>query len=137
MSGRIRRYLKPPPYPPGLAVLGAGERFRDGWAEHLWTTLATLDQRDTELHRHHALLTAVAWARDHGVSPDDPGRQQAERDIAAEHGVENFLELELELAPFPEFLAEIHRYRDLLALAKRVRVTWSTRRRLQRPEVSR
>jgi hypothetical protein len=109
VSGRARRYLTPPPDPRGLAALEAGKLARDGWAERLWTTLAALDQQDTELYRQHALLTAAAWARDRGVGADAADRQQAEREIATEHGVESFADLQTELAAFPEFLAEVVR----------------------------
>jgi hypothetical protein len=90
----------------------------------LWAILKTLDEQDSELYRHHAQLTAVAWARSHRVDLDTEDRQQAEREIAAEHGVESFLDLQRELAPFPEFLAEVVRYRERLGLAKRVRTLW-------------
>jgi hypothetical protein len=123
-SGRARRYLAPPPGPRGLALLEVGKPPRDGWEERLWATLKTRDEQDTELYRHHALLTAVAWARSHGVDLDAADRQQAEREIANEHGVESFLDLQRELAPFPEFLAEVVGYRELLGLAKRVRALW-------------
>jgi hypothetical protein len=123
VSGRVRRYLAAPPVPRGLAVL-ARMPGGDGWAEQAWAALIAQDQQATELYRHHAVLTAVAWARGHGVSANDADRQQAERDIAAEHGVESFPALQSELAPFPEFLAEVDRYRDLLGVAKRVRAMW-------------
>ena len=135
VSGRARRYLAPPPDSRALAIWQAGKVPRDRRAEHLWATLATLDQQDTELYRHYALLTAVAWARDQGIGAEPEDRQQAEREIAAEHGVESFTDLQKALTPFPAFLAEVSRYRELLGLAKRVRAAWFERTAPPRPRL--
>ena len=124
VSGRVGDTSRRRPGREALPCWRPGKTPRDSGADGLWTTLAALDEQDTELYRHHALLTAVAWARENGVSADAADRQQAERDIAAEHGVESFPDLQTELAPYPEFLAEVNRYRELLGLAKRVRVAW-------------
>ena len=124
VSGRVRRYLTPPPDPRDLAIWEAGKLSREAWAEHLWATLATLDELDTELYRHYALLSAVASARDQGIRARNADRRQAEREIAIEHGVESFPALQTELASFPEFLVEVNRYRELLGLAKRMRAVW-------------
>ena len=105
-------------------MLETGKLAPGGWAEHLWATLATLDERDTELYRHHALVTSAAWVQDQGVGADAADRQQAEREIAKEHGVETFPDLQRKLALFPDFLDEVNRYRELLGLAKRVRAAW-------------
>jgi hypothetical protein len=124
VSGRVRRYLAPPPEPPALAMLETGDVSHESWSDRVWTTLAAQDQQDAELHRHHALLTAVAWARDRGLEIDDENRRRAASEIATEHGVASFSELQAALAPFPNFRAEIDRYRDQLGLAKRVRAAW-------------
>jgi hypothetical protein len=86
--------------------------------------MTSMDEKDTELYRHHALLAAIAWAQDSGVTADDAYRKRAEHEIATEHGLESFTELEWELAATPEFLTEVNHYRDVLALAKRVRIAW-------------